>query len=113
MSPPAIGALRRRVRLLAPAITPDAGGGRAIAEVCEADVWAAVIARTPRERVEADALTSLLTFEVWLRFREDVRPGWRVRWAAGVGQRTVRVRHVRDLEDRGRWLVLDCEEEIR
>ncbi len=113
MTPPTIGALRRRVTLLAPLVAADAGGGGAITETAHGEVWAAVAAKSPRERVVADALTSLPAFEVWIRFRTDVRPGWRVRWSSAAGTRTLRVRHVRDVEDRDRWLVLDCEDEVR
>ncbi len=104
-----IGLLRKRVSLEAPAASADTGGGAALAFVAQAQIWAEIRAASARERTEADALTSFVTHHARIRFRNDVRPGWRLAFEG----RSLRIRHVRDETGERRWLDLDCEEETR
>lgn len=89
MSAP-IGALRARVRLECPVVGPD--GATAWDEM--ATVWAAFGLSDDGCRFE-------------LRGPRDVRAGWRV----ALGDRRFRIRGVRDGDDRGARLLLECEEE--
>lgn len=102
-----IGGLNQRVDLESPSLTPDTGGGSAIAWTPVATVFASVSARAVSESVAADALASRVVHDVVIRFRDDVAAGWRV-----VHQgRSLRVRAVVDRDARRRFLHLDCEDE--
>lgn len=89
-----IGALRTRIRLEKPAPDPDSGVA-----------WADVGAIWTRMTKDAEGPRSI---RVELRMRRDVRAGWRV----ALGDRRFRIIHIRDGDDRGARLFLDCEEEI-
>jgi SPP1 family predicted phage head-tail adaptor len=104
-----IGALKRRVRLDRPDRTGDAGGGAAVVWTPVATVWARVASSPAGESESADDLASRVRHEVELRWRSDVRPGWRV----VLGGKTLRVRAVVDPDQGRRLLVLECEEEVR
>ena len=96
MSPP-IGALRTRIRLERPTLAPDAGG---LAWETAGTVWA-------RMDVGSPGFAPRVQFE--LRMRRDVQRGWRV----ALGDRRFRINAVRDGDDRGARLWLDCEEEFQ
>lgn len=100
------GSLRRRVTLEAPADVVDEIGGASREWVAVATVWAAI--ETPRgtTRLAADHPEQTITHRVTLRWREGVTGGMRLR----LGARLFAVKAVRDPDERGVVLVLDCEE---
>lgn len=102
-----IGALRHRVSLLEPVRTPDGGGGASIAYQQVGEVWAEVMTARPKETERTDALISLKSLTIRVRWRADVVPGWRVIHAG----RTLRVTGVRDPDGDRRWLLISTEDE--
>lgn len=94
-----IGALRTRIHLERPTVAPDvSGGGVAWVEVGSA--WACM---------HVGAADSAPTIRFELRAHADVRRGWRV----ALGDRRFRINTVRDVNDRGARLLLECEEEYQ
>ncbi|MCG8442228.1 MAG: phage head closure protein [Caulobacterales bacterium] len=109
MSARPVGALMRRVTLLQPSRTEDGGGGAQIAFQPVATVWAEIASAAGGEEAELDDLTARVTHTMRIRWRADVRAGWRVEMAP----RAFRVRGAVDRSGGRRWLELDCEEEVR
>lgn len=74
----AIGSLRHRVRIEAPLRANDDGGGAAVTWVPIADLWAAIIAVSGRERTVAQKRASEATHRIVIRRRADVDATMRV-----------------------------------
>lgn len=94
------GRLCRRLTLEAPLLSPDGGGGSALAWTAVADVWADVRPSGGGERFAADRLAGEVSHEIVLRWRPDVHPA--MRFVAGA--RTFEIRAVLDAGERRRWL---------
>ena len=103
------GALRHRLRLEAPARIEGEGGTASINWSLVTHVWAALFPLSGREVVARDGLHGVLTHEITLRYRAGVQPSMRF---VGTGGRAFEIRAVRDLDERRRWLVCDCEERL-
>lgn len=103
-----IGVLNRLVTLSRPVRVEDEGGGAPVTFTVVASVWAEVVAAGGGEAVIADAVRGTLTHRIRIRHRADVSAGWRASWSG----RTARVLAARDPTGRGRWLNLECEEEV-
>lgn len=101
------GQMTTRLELEAPVETPDAQGGATVAYLARASVWARVepVGEQREQRAGADVFT--LTHRIWLRFRDDLAPGMRLR----KGARFFAIRAWRDPDERGRYLVCLCEED--
>lgn len=82
LKPPLIGALRRRLVLEAPGVTPDGAGGSGIDWTAVAVIWAAIHPRYGGEYVQADRLEGRVTHDIWVRPRPDFAPGQRLRLGA-------------------------------
>lgn len=101
-----IGDLRHRLALEAAARTDDGCGGSIETWQEQASLWAAVRPLSGGEREAADQFAGRVTHEVWLRWREGVRPEMRLRF----GARTFEIRAVIDVAERRRFLKCLCEE---
>ncbi len=101
-----IGDLRHRLSLEAAAREDDGCGGAVETWLEQAQVWAAVRPMGGNEREAADQLAGRVTHEVWLRWREGVRPDMRFRFAARIFE----IRAVIDADERRRFLKCLCEE---
>jgi len=104
-----IGELSRRVTLERPDRTDDGGGGAAITWTPIATVWASVTAAAAGENTATDDVASRVRHAIRIRWRADVRTGWR----AILDGRVLRIRGVVDQDGAKRWLTLDAEEERR
>ncbi len=107
MKAPALGALRHRVTIEAPALLTDAGGGASETWMPIAEVFAEIVPASGREVVTADRISAEASHRITLRFRADVGPTARIRF----GTRAFDILSVRNLNERNRWLVCDCKEE--
>ena len=101
-----IGDLRQRMTLEQVSRVDDGGGGASESWAAVATLWGALRPLQGHEELDADALSGALTHEVWLRYRDGVKPDMRLRH----GGRIFEVRAVIDVGERGRWLRLLCEE---
>ena len=102
-----IGALRHRVKIEAPTHTPTDGGGALEVWGVVAVVSAEIKPLSGREVFEGDRMLSRDQFDIRIRFRDDVTAAMRIVF----GGRVFDIRHVEDVEMRGRWLVCLCEEQ--
>lgn len=101
-----IGDLRHRLSIEAPVRNDDGLGGSDAAWAEMAVVWAAVRPISGSERERADQFAGRLTHEIWIRYRDDIRPEMRFRFTA----RTFEIRAVIDPGERRRFLKCLCEE---
>jgi SPP1 family predicted phage head-tail adaptor len=103
------GQMTARLVLEAPLETPDGQGGAAVSFTEVAAFWARIepVSEQREEQAGADVFT--LMHRIWLRARDDIRPGMRLR----KGTRVFAVRTWRDPDERGNYLVCLCEEEGR
>lgn len=101
-APVRIGDLRHRVEIESAVRVSDDGGGATVTWAVVAEVWAAIWTRTSDETFEHDRLAGRATHDIWIRYRNDVRPEMRIRSGSGLFD----VLGAIDVEDRGRWLKL-------
>lgn len=101
------GQMTARLELEAPQELPDGQGGAAVSFVPVASTWARIepLSQPSDEQAGADVFT--LTHRVWLRFREDVAGGMRLR----KGARVFSIKAWCDPDETGRYLTCLCEEE--
>src|SRR5690606_29189473 len=99
--------LRRRVTLSAPARDETPGGGADFSMQTAVTVWAAIRARGANERAEAGRLHTRAAYELTLRHRAGIAPGWRAEWG-GAARRVVAAF---DPDGARRRTILICEEE--
>jgi SPP1 family predicted phage head-tail adaptor len=104
-----ISDVSKRVALERPERELDDGGGVTITWTQVAVVWASIRSAATSESAAGDDLTARTAHELRLRWRDDVRPGWRVIHES----RALRIRSAIDRDGAKRWLHLDCEEELR
>ncbi len=100
------GQLRTQMVLEDPVETPDGQGGFAVTWTEQAVVWAALEPAGGRAELYADRTAVLSTHRIWLRHREDVRPGQRLR----RDTRTYRVDQAEDADGTRRYLIVKATE---
>jgi SPP1 family predicted phage head-tail adaptor len=101
-----IGDLRRRLVLETEVRADDGAGGAIRSWTPVATIAAAVIGRSGRETVDADAVSGIVTHEIWIRHRPGLVPGQRLRADA----RVFHILAVVEADTRGRRLRCLCEE---
>ena len=100
------GQLRTQLVLEAPVETPDAQGGFALTWSERATVWAMIEPSGSRAALFADRAAVLSTHRIWLRHRDDVKPGQRLRRAA----RSYRIDQAEDADGSRRYLTIKATE---
>lgn len=100
------GQLRTQMVLEDPVETPDGQGGFSVAWTERAIVWAALEPAGGRAELFADRAAVLSTHRIWLRHREDVRPGQRLR----RDTRTYRIDQAEDADGTRRYLTVRATE---
>lgn len=106
-----IGEFRSRVTLQRESRVADGGGGFANVWTdlaASPTVWARIDPLRGREVLQALKLQSPVTHRVTLRYRADVTAGMRLT----VAGRAFNIRAAINLDERGRWLELLCEEGV-
>lgn len=101
-----IGSLRHRLILERVVRTADGGGGASEAWVEEAVLWGAIRPLSGTETMEAARLAGRHSFEIRTRYRAGVEPAMRFR----LGARLFHIVSVENMDERGAWLTLMCEE---
>lgn len=102
------GQLRTQMALEDPVETPDGQGGFALTWAERAIVWAALEPAGGRAEVYADRTDTLSTHRIWLRHRDDVKPGQRLRRDA----RAYRIDQAEDADGTRRYLIVRATEEF-
>ncbi len=100
------GQLRTQLVLEDPVETPDGQGGFAVAWTERATVWAMVEPSGSRAALFADRAAVLSTHRIWLRHRDDVRPGQRLK----RGVQSYRIDQAEDADGTRRYLILKATE---
>ena len=106
-----IGALRHRLTIEAPAAQDDSFGGRADPWAVPqrvARVWGRIEPLRGSEKLLGMQLSERVTHRITIRHRSDVASSQRLR----LGTRLFNIRAVIDVDERGRWLELLCEEGV-
>ncbi len=100
------GRMTARLELEAPVETPDGQGGATVTFEEKASAWALIEPVTYAIGEEADGETLTLTHRIWLRWRDDVAAGMRLR----KGARIFRIGATQDPDETRRYLICHCEE---
>lgn len=101
-----IGSLRHRLILERVVRTSDGGGGVSEAWVEEAALWGAIRPLSGGETLEAARLAGRHGFEIRIRYRAGVERTMRFR----LGMRLFHIVSVENVDERGVWLTVICEE---
>lgn len=100
------GALTARLILERPVEAPDGQGGVERSFTALATLWARIEPAQARADEAAGTLPVTVTHRVWLRRRNDLSGGMRLR----KGARIFLLRAFRDPDETGRYTLCDCEE---
>ena len=100
------GDLSHRFILEAREEEPDGFGGRLTTLAPKGAIWGSPRTLRGRESTRAAQLDEVVDHAVTVRFRADIRPGWRLR----RGARSFDVIAVYDPDERRRYLVLETRE---
>ena len=100
------GQLRTQMVLEDPVETADGQGGFAVTWSERATLWAMVEPSGSRAALFADRAAVLSTHRIWLRHRDDVRPGQRLR----RGTRSYRIDQSEDADGTRRYLIVKATE---
>lgn len=103
------GRLRHRVTVEQLLVTDDGYGGQSQAWSTFATVWASVEPLQGREYFQAQQAQATVTHKVTMRHLDGVTHDMRVKH----GSRALNIVSVIDTEERGRELVLMCEEAVQ
>ena len=106
LKPPAIGELRRRLVIELLQRAPDGAGGVTDTWSTLAEVWGAVRPRHGSESFDGSHVEGRITHDIWLRPRDDVFAGHRVR----LGTRLFNIRAVLRPDEIVNRMRLICEE---
>lgn len=104
-----IGALRNRLGLYVPTVTPDDLGGASTSWTLHSQIWAHIEPRSSTERGENGRAAILQTYRITIRYRDDFPERARLLWRG----KTLRVITASDPDMRKERLHLICEEEIQ
>lgn len=110
-APARIGELRHRLTLEAARGVADGGGGRAdpwANPLTVASLWGKVEPLTGNERLHAMQIQDRVSHRIVIRHRAGVTPAMRIVF----GDRVFNIRAVINVEERGRFLELLCEEGV-
>lgn len=100
------GRLSARLDLHTNAPAPDGQGGTKDEWVPVASLWGEIEPRAARAGEAADVENARITHRALIRARADVRRGMRFIWRG----RTLEIRSLYDPDERGRYLLCQCEE---
>jgi SPP1 family predicted phage head-tail adaptor len=105
--PQRIGNLRERVNLIEPVTTGTSPLGEPILQLVDRGTFhARVEPLKGDERMRGGGVTQTHTLLVHIRHRDDIGPDWRIIWRGRSYGITAR----RNLDERRRFLTLDCTE---
>ncbi len=96
----------RRIRLERPVLSQDSIGDTLTTWVLESEVWADIQPRNGVEEYSHKALRQSITHDVTIRYRDDVKPSWRIIY----GARTLHIHAVLNVKEANEILILKAEE---
>ena len=105
---PSIGKLRYSVDLQEATRTTDAGGGSAVAWGHLTRIYADIRPVSGRENYRQDQVQETVSHEVTIRHRAGVS----IKHRLVYGTRVFNIKHVRNIDERDRFLLLLCDEGV-
>ena len=102
------GQMRARLRLQKPVDVSDGQGGVARSWQDVAKVWAKVEPQSVSRKDQGVAEISTVTHAITIGYRADLARGWRLL----SGTRIFTLQGWRDPDESGRFLLLDCTEDL-
>lgn len=108
------GELTERVVIRSSTTTGDGQGGRIPTPVTLAKVWAAVRPLSGVERLQAEAIGSLVSWRISIRYRADVTPQMTLIWTPyrSTAAKTLQIHAVSARDGQRQFLDLLCGELI-
>ena len=103
-----VGKMRYRVKLQSPTNTTDAGGGISQVWALVANMWADIKPVTGTESFRQGQVQESTTHEVIIRYRSDIYTKYRILF----GTRAFNIKHIKNVEERNRYLILTCVEGV-
>jgi SPP1 family predicted phage head-tail adaptor len=103
------GQMTARVELEVPRAVADGQGGAVVEWLPTASLWARIEPVSFVVGEEASAEGGTVSHRIWVRFRDGLAAGQRFR----KGGRLFAIKLMRDPDETGRYLVCQCEEEVR
>lgn len=100
------GMLNARLVLERPEETPDGQGGATVSFIAMASLWAHIEPVAAKADEAAGTVRVTVTHRIRLRWRGDLAGGMRLR----RGVRLFAIRAFRDPDEKGRYIICDCEE---
>lgn len=100
-----IGQLRHRLTIEQADRPEDEGGGAALVWSSLAEVWGNVEAKSGKEGIEADRVSGNATYNITIRYRDDLTPSMRFRRDGEIYE----ILSVLDEDGHGRFLTCKCE----
>lgn len=105
---PSRGALRHSIVIQSTTQTRGSDGSVVDAWGTYATAWAEIVPLQGSEDYIAQGLNASVVHRVAMRYISGIVPKMRVLW----GTRTLEIVTVRNLDERGKWLVMNCEESV-
>ncbi len=103
-----VGEMKHRIAIETKTRVTDGMGGGTITWANFSTVWSKIEPRSANETFWAKHLEHRVTHKITIRYLAGVTSEMRIVFGARVFQ----IKGVRNLEERNRWLVLDCEEGV-
>jgi SPP1 family predicted phage head-tail adaptor len=103
---PSIGAMRHQVVIQKTTQNTGADGHVTDAWSTHVTVWAEVVPLSGSETYVAQGITASVVYRISCRYVSGVVPKMRVLW----GSRVFEIGSVRNLDERNRFLVMNCQE---
>ena len=103
-----IGNLRHQVEIQSPVNTTDTGGGAAKTWSTQNVVWASLKPVKGVETYRQGQVQETLSHELYIRYTADIGTNYRVKY----GTRTFNIKHIRNIDERDRYLLLMCDEGV-
>lgn len=103
-----IGALRHRVTIQRATETRGSDGSVVQAWSTYCTGRAEIVPLNGSEDYVAQGLSASVVYRITMRYRSGVVPKMRVLW----GERVFEVASVRNIDERRRWMVMNCEESV-
>lgn len=103
-----IGRLKHLVSLQKPTRTTDTGGGQAISWSTVAQIYVDIRPASGKETFTQGQLKETLTTEITTRHRAALDTSYRILF----GTRAFNIKHVKNVDERSKFLILTCEEGV-
>lgn len=103
-----VGKMRHRVHLQSATNTTDTGGGLAQVWADVDKVYVSIEPKNGSESFRQGQIQDKTTHELTMRYRTDIDTKYRIKY----GARLFNINHIKNIDERDRFLLLTCEEGV-